>query len=71
MLGGKGYFNHKGVVGETVLENTGQINRLYLKPKEGTYQFEPLSIAATFIRSMGLRPKVLTNNNKEVEQLFS
>ena len=47
VLGGKGYFNHKGVVGETILENTGQINRLYLKPKEGTYQFEPLSIAST------------------------
>ncbi len=72
VLGGKGYFNHKGVVGETVLENTGQINRLYLKPKEGTYQFEPLSIAATLYKIYGIEnPETLTNNNKEIEQLFS
>ena len=72
VLGGKGYFNHKGVVGETILENTGQINRLYLKPKEGTYQFEPLSIASTLYKIYGVEnPETLTNNNKEIEQLFS
>jgi len=72
VLGGKGYFNHKGVVGETVLENTGQINRLYLKPKSGTYQFEPLSIAATLYKIYGIEnPEVLTNGNKEIEQLFT
>lgn len=72
VLGGKGYFNHKGVVGETVLENTGQINRLYLKPKNGSYQFEPLSIAATLYKIYGIEnPETLTNNNKEIEQLFS
>lgn len=72
VLGGKGYFNHKGVVGETILENTGQINRLYLKPKAGSYQFEPLSIAATIYKIYGIEnPETLTNNNKEIEQLFS
>jgi len=72
VLGGKGYFDHKGVVGETVLENTGQINRLYLKPKAGSYQFEPLSIAATIYKIYGIEnPETLTNNNKEIEQLFS
>jgi len=72
VLGGKGYFNHKGVVGETVLENTGQINRLYLKPKGDSYQFEPMSIAATIYKIYGIEnPETLTNNNKEIEQLFS
>ena len=71
VLGGKGYFNHKGVVGETVLENTGQINRLYLKPKNGTYQFEPLSIAATLYKIYGIEnPETLTNNNGAIEPLF-
>ena len=72
VLGGKGYFNHKGVVGETVLENTGQINRLYLKPKSGTYTFEPLSIAATLYKIYGIEnPEILTNGNKEIDQLFT
>ena len=71
VLGGKGYFTHKGVVGETVLENTGQINRLYLKPKSGTYEFEPLSIAATLYKIYGIEnPETLTNGNKEIDKLF-
>jgi len=71
VLGGKGYFNHKGIVGETVLENTGQINRLYLKPENGTYQFEPLSIAATLYKIYGIEnPETLTNNNGAIERLF-
>ena len=72
VLGGKGYFNHKGVVGETVLDNTGSINRLYLKPKAGTYQFEPLSIAATLYKIYGIEnPETLTNGNKEIDRLFT
>ena len=72
VLGGKGYFNHKGVVGETILENTGQINRLYLKPKSGTYQFEPLSIAATLYKIYGIEnPEILTNGNSEISELFT
>lgn len=72
VLGGKGYFNHKGVVGETVLDNTGSINRLYLKPKTGTYQFEPHSIAATLYKIYGIEnPEVLTDNNGVIDQLFS
>jgi len=60
------------VVGETVLENTGQINRLYLKPKSGTYTFEPLSIAATLYKIYGIEnPEILTNGNKEIDQLFT
>ena len=71
VLGGKGYFNHKGVVGETELENTGSINRLYLKPKSGTYEFEPLSIAATIYKIYGIEnPSILTNNNDIIDQLF-
>lgn len=72
VLGGKGYFNHKGVVGETVLEDTGRINRLYLKPKNGTYEFEPHSIAATLYKIYGIEnPEILTDGNGPIEQLFS
>jgi len=72
VLGGKGYFNHKGVVGETIVDNTGSVNRLYLKPKQNTYQFEPLSIAATLYKIYGIEnPEILTNNNKAIDKLFS
>ncbi len=72
VLGGKGYFNHKGVVGETVLGSTGSINRLYLQPKNGTYWFEPLSIAATLYKIYGIEnPEILTNNNYAIAPLFS
>jgi uncharacterized protein (DUF1501 family) len=72
VLGGKGYFNHKSVVGETILDNTGSINRLYLKPKPGTYTFEPLSIAATLYKIYGIdNPETLTNGNKEIDKLFT
>jgi uncharacterized protein (DUF1501 family) len=72
VLGGKGYFNHKGVVGETIVENTGQINRLYLKPKSGTYQFEPMSIAATLYKIYGIEnPETLTDQYEAIAPLFT
>ncbi len=72
VLGGKGYFNHKGIVGETVVDVTGSINRLWLKPKSGTYWFEPLSIAATLYKIYGIEnPETLTNNNGAINQLFT
>jgi len=72
ILGGKSYFNHKGVVGETVVDNTGSINRLYLKPKSGTYQFEPHSIAATLYKIYGIEnPEVITDNNGVISPLFT
>ncbi len=62
VLGGKKYFSHQGVVGETVVSETGPINRLFLKPKEGSYQFEPLSIAATLYKIYGVtNPETLTD----------
>jgi len=64
VLGGSRYFNHQGVVGETILEETGRINRLFLKPKPGSYEFEPLSIAATIYSLYGItNPETLTNGN--------
>jgi len=61
VLGGKRYYTHKGVVGETILDNTGSLNRLWLKPKSGTYWFEPLSIAATLYKIYGINnPETLT-----------
>ncbi len=72
VLGGKSYFNHKGVVGETIVDNPQSINRLWLKPKEGTYWFEPLSIAATLYKIYGIEnPELLTGNYKEIDTLFS
>ncbi len=67
VLGGKKYFNHQGVVGETVLEDTGRINRLFLTPKEGSYEFEPLSIAATLYKIYGItNPEILTEGNAPI-----
>ncbi len=67
VLGGKGYLTHRGVVGETVVDAEGSINRLYLKPKAGTEQFEPLSIAATLYKMFGItNPEVLTDGNEAV-----
>jgi hypothetical protein len=68
VLGGKDYFSHKGVVGETVLEDVGAINRLYLKPKDSTYQFEPMSIASMIYKIYGVQnPEVLTGGYKAVD----
>ena len=64
VLGGKDYFTHKGVVGETVVDVTGSLNRLWLKPKPGTYWFEPISIASTLYKLYGIEnPEVLTGGN--------
>ena len=61
LFGGKNYFNHVGIVGETVLEATGAINRLYLKPKAGSYWFEPACIASTLYSIYGItNPDYLT-----------
>lgn len=68
LLGGKNYFSHRGVVGETVVYDPGSINRLYLHPKVGSYAFEPLSIAATLYKIYGVtNPEILTNNNPPIE----
>ncbi len=64
VIGGKKYFTHQGIVGETVLDVTGKLNRLWLKPKDGTYTFEPLSIAATIYKLYGIEnPNALTGGN--------
>ncbi len=63
VLGGKNYFTHKGIVGETVVDPSGS-NRIWLKPKSGTYWFEPLSIAATLYNIYGIEnPNILTGGN--------
>jgi len=67
VLGGKNYFNHRGVVGETTLDATGAVNRLFMKPKEATESYEHLSIAATFYKAFGItNPQVLTNGNSAI-----
>jgi len=72
VLGGKGYFNHQGIVGETKVVNAGIGNRLYLYPKEGTYWFEPISIAATLYKLYGVEnPETLTDGYGIIEPLFT
>jgi hypothetical protein len=72
VLGGKDYFTHKGVVGETVVDVTGQLNRLWLKPKSGTYWFEPISVASTIYKLYGIEnPNVLTGGNFESVNVLS
>ena len=67
LLGGKNYFNHVGVAGETKLYNSGALNRLYLVPKEGSVEFEPLSVAATIYKIYGIEnPEVLTGGYGEI-----
>ncbi len=71
ILGGKDYFNHKGVVGETVVDVTGKLNRLWLKPKQGTYWFEPISIASTIYKLYGIEnPQILTGGNYAPVNIF-
>jgi hypothetical protein len=71
ILGGNDYFNHKGVVGETRLVSEGEVNRLYLKPTEESYWFDPLSIAATLYKIYGIEnPEILTDGNMPIAPLF-
>lgn len=70
VFGGKSYLNHKGVVGETFVDNEGVINRLYLKPTTTSYQFEPLSIASTIYKIHGVQnPEELTGYS-EISSIF-
>jgi len=67
VLGGKDYFSHKGVVGETVVDVTGKLNRLWLKPKDNTYWFEPMAIASTIYKIYGItNPEELTGGYEAV-----
>lgn len=68
MFGGKSYFNRVGIVGETDLGEVGSINRMYLKPKTGSYWFEPTSVAATLYRIYGIsNPEYLTGGHGAIE----
>ncbi len=68
LLGGKDYFNHVGVVGETKVTGTGEFNRLFLKPADNSYWFEPYSIAATIYSIYGItNPEYLTGGFGPIE----
>jgi hypothetical protein len=65
---GKNYFNHTGIVGETYLPNVGAVNRMYLKPKESSYSFEPFAVASTIYKLYGItNPKILTGGIEEIK----
>jgi len=71
VLGGKRYFQTPGVVGETVLDATGNANRLFLRPAGGSPWFEPSSIAATIYAVYGItNPEILTDGNVVISQLL-
>jgi len=68
IFGGKRYLNHLGIVGETTPFGDAKENRLYLKPKEGSYWFEPYSIGATIYKIFGIKnPEVLTTGYSEIK----
>jgi len=70
VLGGKGYFKHKGVIGETILDVDIPQQRLWLKPKSTWY--EHTSIAATLYKIYGIKnPEIICDNSKEIQELFS
>lgn len=61
IFGGKDYFNHVGIVGETELSPTQSNNRLYTQPTANSYTFEPYAVAATIYKMYGVtNPEVLT-----------
>ena len=72
VLGGTNYFNIPGIVGDTELVNTGSVNRLYLRPGQSSYWFEPLSVAATLYSIYGItNPGVLTDGMDVITPLFT
>ncbi len=72
VLGGTNYFNIPGIVGDTELVNTGSVNRLYLRPDQSSYWFEPLSVAATLYSIYGItNPGVLTDGMDVITPLFT
>ena len=71
VLGGTNYFNTPGVVGETIVDSSGSVNRLYLRPADANW-FEPLSVAATIYSIYGItNPEVLTDGNARIAGLSS
>lgn len=71
VLGGKSYLTHTGVVGETTVHYTRRVNRIYHRPKEGSYYFEPMSIASTIYKMHGIdNPEELTGY-PEITPLFN
>jgi hypothetical protein len=71
VLGGTDYFNTPGVVGQTIVDNTGSVNRLYLRPHPSSYWFEPLSVAATIYSIYGItNPGVLTDGSPIISSLI-
>jgi hypothetical protein len=71
ILGGTNYFNTPGVVGTTMVDAGGSVNRLYLRPADANW-FEPLSVAATIYSIYGVtNPEVLTDGNPRIAALFN
>lgn len=71
VLGGTDYFTTPGIVGQTVVDDTGSVNRLYLRPHTSSYWFEPLSVASTIYSIYGVtNPEVLTGGYPTIAPLM-
>ncbi len=67
-FGGRKYFNNLKVVGETELHEMVKKYRLYSRPQEDSYQFQPYSIAATIYALYGVKnPEVLTGGHGVID----
>ncbi len=63
-FGGRNYFSHLGVVGETELEIRIPKARLYSRPTSSSYTFVPYSVASTIYAIYGVtNPEVLTGRS--------
>ena len=71
VVGGKDYFHVPRLIGQTVLDRSGSANRLYLRPKSGTYWFEPISVASTIYSIYGVtNPGILTDDRPVITPLL-
>ncbi len=72
LIGGKDYFTHKGVVGETIVDDQGS-NRVFLKPKDMKDYIEPFSVAATIYKIFGYTDtsNTLTDGHGPIDSIFT
>lgn len=72
VLRGQRFFNSLGAYGHTTVNNTGRVNRLYLKPANGSYWFEPLAVASTIYSIFGVRnPSTLCDGISPISPLIA
>ncbi len=72
VLGGQRYFNNLGAFGSTRVEYGGDVGRIYLKPAQSSYWFEPPAVAATLYSIFGIEnPETLTDSIQPITPLLT